>query len=69
MLSVECGQDEASNTGLSLMFRIAKEGTPEAKLIRACQEGDAFAMTQAVEAGANAHSAVDAKQKLTAIHW
>jgi len=62
-------KDNADGGGLNALFRVAKEGTSEAKLLRACQEGDTAAMVQCVEAGANAHSAVDSKQKLTAIHW
>merc|ERR1711988_90442 len=40
-------RDANQQSGLGMMFRIAKEGTPEAKLWCACQEGDAHAAMEA----------------------
>ena len=40
-------KDNADGGGLNALFRVAKEGTSEAKLLRACQEGDTAAMVSA----------------------
>jgi len=62
-------KDGTAGQGMGALFRIAKEGTPEAKLIRACQEGDHKAVVEAIDKGANPHSCVDPRANLPPMHW